>query len=500
MGSTEPEGTRAAVTADAAASDAAAHASSASSDADAHGVSLRGRTVMIVLLLAGNVLVSLMQSLLNVALDYVSAQFHVGLSEANLLILCYAIVAGTVITMAASLLKRYGLRRVICAALAFAFAGSLLGAFAWDFPSLLAARLIQAVATGLFFPIVNEALLVLSPKGHAGVLLAVNSGTIGFGLAVAPIVSGLVITYWGLQILFLIPAVMAALLFVASLFILHDIIPRERRPIDALSVAMSFVGLGAFMVGLNGVAHDPIPMAILMAAGAGVVALFIWRQGRIPHPLLDMSPFRNRAYSLGETLIILSYLSSMFLNLLIPLYLEGVAGYTPFIAGCLVAPPIVCYAAFCLLSGRILGKHGVWPLIPLGFAITLASFAVLAVTTRLDLIVGTIVGMAFAYASIGLAYPAIKSVDLEVLTPAQSSSGSSIHSTLVQVASSISSALFVGIMSGRVDSAMAHGASKAAAYGDGMGVTLWIALALLVVAVCLSVVYARRIQRTSAGA
>lgn len=269
MRSAEAEGKRAAVTADAAASDAAAQASSASSDTGAHGASLHGRTAMIVLLLAGNVLVSLMQSLMNVALDYVSTRFHVGLSEANLLI---------------------------------------------------------------------------------------------------------------------------------------------------------------------------------------------------------------------------------------PLYLEGVAGYTPFIAGCLVAPPIVCYAAFCLLSGRILGKHGVWPLIPLGFAITLASFAVLAVTTRLDPIVGTIVGMAFAYASIELAYPAIKSVDLEVLTPAQSSSGSSIHSTLVQVASSISSALFVGIMSGRVDSAMTHGASKAAAYGDGMGVTLWIALVLLAVAVCLSVIYARRIQRTSAGA
>ena len=56
------------------------------------------------------------------------------------------------------------------------FVGSLLGVLAWDFPSLVAARLIQAVATGLYFPVVNEALLNLSPKNGAGRLLAINSG------------------------------------------------------------------------------------------------------------------------------------------------------------------------------------------------------------------------------------------------------------------------------------------------------------------------------------
>ena len=48
---------------------------------------------------------------------------------------------------------------------------------------------------------------------------------------------------------------------------------------------------------------------------------------------------------------------------------------------------------------------------------------------------GAIVGcMALACAGIGTEYPAIKSVDLEVLDPELSASGSSIHSTLVQIA------------------------------------------------------------------
>ena len=155
------------------------------------------RQAMIVVLFACNLLASLMQSLMNVALDYVSAEYHVSLSEANLLVLGYSIVAGIVIVLAALSLHRFGLRKVMLFGLIVSFVGSMLGVVAWDFPSLVAARLIQAVATGLYFPVVNEALLNLSPKNGAGRLLAVNSGIIGIGLAVAPIVSGLVITYWG---------------------------------------------------------------------------------------------------------------------------------------------------------------------------------------------------------------------------------------------------------------------------------------------------------------
>lgn len=256
------------------------------------------RQAMIVVLFACNLLASLMQSLMNVALDYVSAEYHVSLSEANLLVLGYSIVAGIVIVLAALSLHRFGLRKVMLFGLIVSFVGSLLGVLAWDFPSLVAARLIQAVATGLYFPVVNEALLNLSPKNGAGRLLAVNSGIIGIGLAVAPIVSGLVITYWGLRVLFAIPAVTAFVLFFIARRTIIDIMPRQKLPVDGLSVVLIAVGLSAFMIGLNEVTRNPLPMVALMIAGIAVCAWFIHRQGRLAHPLLDMRPLRNKTYAL----------------------------------------------------------------------------------------------------------------------------------------------------------------------------------------------------------
>ena len=457
------------------------------------------RQAMIVVLFACNLLASLMQSLMNVALDYVSAEYHVSLSEANLLVLGYSIVAGIVIVLAALSLHRFGLRKVMLFGLIVSFVGSLLGVLAWDFPALVAARLIQAVATGLYFPVVNEALLNLSPKNGAGRLLAVNSGIIGIGLAVAPIVAGLVITYWGLRVLFAIPTVAAFVLFFIARRTIIDIMPRQKLPVDGLSVALIAVGLSSFMIGLNEVTRNPLPMAALMIAGIAVCAWFIHRQGRLAHPLLDMRPLRNKTYALGETLIVLSYMSSIYLSLLIPLYLEGVAGFTPFIAGCLLAPATLCYAGLCFVSGRTLGKAGVWPLVPVGFGVCLVGFVALAVFTRFDLALAIVGCMALACAGIGTEYPAIKSVDLEVLSPELSASGSSIHSTLVQIAGSISSALFVGLMSGQVHRLMADGMAKAQAYSAGFSITVYLAVAFVVVAAILSVVYARHVVKLTRG-
>lgn len=138
------------------------------------------RTIMIVVLLVCNVLACFLEMLMNIALDHIATQYDIRLSLANWVVLGFAIVNATAITTAASLLRRFGIRKIMLTGCLFALAGSLLGFFATSFPLIVVARLIQAVTTGLFFPVVNEALFTLSPKGKAGILLSANSAVCGF--------------------------------------------------------------------------------------------------------------------------------------------------------------------------------------------------------------------------------------------------------------------------------------------------------------------------------
>lgn len=451
----------------------------------------RARWMMILLLLAMNINASFIQSSMNVALDRISSDFSVRLAVANWVVLGYAIIVGTVITMSTSLLERYGVRKVMLAGMVFACAGSLLGFFAANFPMLLVARLVQAVTTGLSFPVVTSALMTLAPNGKAGMLMSVNSAVIGFGLAIAPSLSGLVITYQSLQALFLLPAVVSAVLFAAGFFLLHDLHERRDKKIDIPSVFMSLVIMATFMYGLNEVTRAPAMSLVLMGVAVAVGVLFVLRERKLPDPLLNLAPLKTGIFSLGELLIVFAYMCSLFLSLLAPLFLEGTAGYTPFVAGCMLALPIACYAIACFISGIIGKSHGVWPLVPVGFALTAIGYAALFFVSSSHLMLAFLVAVAVSYTGIGLVFPVIKSANLEALPKPLSSSGASIHSTVVQIAGSISSALFVGIMSTDVASSMARGATKAEAYATGFSHTLLIALGILVVAVVVSVFYAR---------
>lgn len=455
------------------------------------------RIWMIVIMLASTLNASFMQSLMNVALDQVATDYAVSLSQANWVVLGYAIVTGAVITTVASLIARFGIRRVMVASYVSAVVGSLLGFLAWNFPVMIVARLIQAITTGLTFPLVNVALLRLSPQNRAGVLLSINSGIIGIGLAVAPLITGLIITYFGLHALFLLPTITSAVLLICGCITLRDLTPRFAKRIDALSVVLSSIALATFMYGLNDVTRDPLPSSALMVFALIMTALFILRQRHLKDPLLDLRPFKTRAFALGETLVVISYMGSVYVSLLAPLYLEGSVSATPFAAGCMLALPILCYGVFCFMSGKVLAKHGVWPLVPLGFVVMICGFVATYFAAEAQLVSMFLVCIAFTCAAYGMMYPSIKSVDLEVIPHTEASSGSAIHSTLVQIAGSISSALFVGIMSSDVATARASGATKAAAYAFGFSHTLIIAMGILVIGLVISLFYVRAVKAAS---
>lgn len=451
--------------------------------------------VMFAVLLASNLLASLNQSMMNIALDAVATTFHVELALANWLVLGFSIVAGATITTAAAVLKRIGLRKVMAVGYALSLAGGLLGLFSWDFPSMVAARVLQAFTVGLFFPVVSAAILAIAPKGRSATLLSLNSAVIGAGLAFVPVLSGLFITYVNLRAVFLVPTVLSAVLLVVGPLTLHDIEQRGHRRIDAPSVVLSFIGLTAFMSGLNTVGKDPLPSVGLMLAGAVVIGLFTWRQRRLDEPLLDLTPLKNHAFTVGEIISMLGFAGSLYLSLLVPLYLEGTAGCSAFTAGALLAAPILAYAATTFLGGRIEDARGIWPLVPTGFALIVAGLAGLWVASSHLVTVGVLVCAGVTYAGVGLVFAPLKSRDLSAVPKELTSNASAIHSTLAQVITSLASALFVGVMSSDVSALLARGASKADAYAAGFSHTLLIELGIAVAAGIASVAFARMMHR-----
>ena len=428
------------------------------------------------LLLASSFAASFAQSMMNIALPQVADEFGVTLSTANWLVTGYMVVAATSIALAAFLLRRLGLRTVFfigCGALAL---GSGLALFAPNFWVLLAGRLVQAVCTGLFYPAVTSFIMANSDPARRGTHLALNSGTVAAGLAVSPVVSGLVLTGFGRHALFALPLALAVLLLAVGFFRLREVGPRGTGAVDPLSVVLGLLGLGALVYGLGEVFRDPLPSLAVLAAGVAVLGLFAWRQLVLKDPLLNLRPLGN-------------------LSILLPLYYEGALGFSAFLAGALLAGPVLANALSDVVGGRLLDRWGIWPLVPCGFALTALGLAVVALAAGRPLLALVVLASAVAYVGLGLVVAPSKTTALSQLPPSLYAHASSINSAFIQIASAIGSSLFVGVLSADVLAGTSRGLARAAAYDAGFAHTMEIAIGIAAASLLVSLAYAYRLRR-----
>lgn len=453
------------------------------------------------MLLGCSFIASFGQNMMSVALPETAERFAITLSMANWLVVGYMVVAATTITLAAILLNRLGLRRVFFVGIGAFVVGSGIALLAPDFYTLLVGRLLQAIGTGLFYPTVTGAIMATTPRARLGTHLALNSAVIAVGLAVAPLGSGFVLTYFGWHSLFVVPLVLSILLLVVGFFVLRDIAERKKATVDLLSVAISLVGLGSLMYGLSEITHDFAPSAIALGIGVAMIALFAWRQLVLPEPLLNIRALGHPRFTLALVLVMVGMMTSLSLSVLLPLYYEGSEGRTAFLAGLLLLGPVLVNAVLSFAGGKLFDRWGIWPLVFLGFVGVLGGLVAVYFSSEHLITILVVLGSAIAYAGLGIVVSPSKTTALSQLPPELYAHGAAINSTFVQIASALGPSLFVGVLSSDALRATAAGLSKQEAYARGFSHTLEIAIGITIAGLILAFFYTRfmRKQKKSAA-
>ena len=110
------------------------------------------------------------------------------------------------VALMAFLMQRFRVRVLFAIAAACFIAGELLCVIAPNFPLLLAARLLQAVGSGTFTPIMMNAVLACAPREKMGTYLSIGNAAITLGPAFAPVMSGFAVTMFGWRAIFVLPS------------------------------------------------------------------------------------------------------------------------------------------------------------------------------------------------------------------------------------------------------------------------------------------------------
>ena len=137
------------------------------------------------------------ENLVNMALLSIMSEYGIDSVVAQWLVTGYMIVATLGVSTMAYFYRRVKLRTLFFAASAFSLVGSIGALLAPNFALLLVARLVQAVGTGIFIPMMINSLLVLVPKRKLGTYMSLGSCMITFGPAFALWSAGPSSLRWG---------------------------------------------------------------------------------------------------------------------------------------------------------------------------------------------------------------------------------------------------------------------------------------------------------------
>jgi MFS transporter, DHA2 family, multidrug resistance protein len=340
------------------------------------------RWSLLVTVAAGLLLITLDNSVLYTALPTLTEELGASSAESLWIINAYPLVMAGLLLGAGTLGDRIGHRRMFLVGLVVFGVASLLAAFAPNPAVLVGGRAVLAVGAAAMMPATLALIrLAFTDVRERNIAIAVWGSIAVLGMALGPIVGGLLLRHfwWGSVFLVNVPVVVVA--FVATLVVAPRGVPAPDpdKQWDLLSSLQAMVGLVGLVVAIKEVAKTTPSWPVLgVAVVVAVVAfrLFARRQRRLPYPLLDFSIFRNRAFSTGVLTAGVAMFAIGGIQLVTTQRFQLVAGFTPLEAGLLVAAAAVGSLPTGLLGGAILHRTSLRLLVSSGFAISAAGVVV----------------------------------------------------------------------------------------------------------------------------
>ena len=341
--------------------------------AERDGLPAAQRRLVLGIMMAGTTAACISQSMMIAALPAVMHEFLVSAELGQLITTGYIFTLGLFSAMCAYLVNKFDAKKLFLIAMAGFTVGCVAAIFAPSYPVLLAAREIQAFGAGITLPLIQVVALSVYPKSQYGRAMGLVGVIIGFAPAIGPTISGVIIDVWGWRAVFVALAAVGVAVIALTVPFLPNVMRSlsSHKHFDAASAVLFCLGFVLVFVGMSfveGAGHASVAAAAL-AAGVALLVLFARRQLRIPNPLLKLSCFKNRNFTVGVGLVIVGQLSFLSASIMVPLFVQDVQGYSAAVSGLVILPGAVLLGFLNPVTGRILDARGPRPLLYAGCAL-----------------------------------------------------------------------------------------------------------------------------------
>ncbi|MCM2419281.1 MFS transporter [Streptomyces sp. RKAG293] len=325
-------------------------------------LSSRRRMLVLAICCMSLLMVSLDNTILNVALPSMQKELHASVSGLQWTIDAYTLVLASLLMLAGSTADRIGRRRVFQTGLVLFTAGSVLCSLAPSLNWLIVFRMVQAVGGSMLNPVAMSIITntFTDPRERARAI-GVWGGVVGVSMAAGPVLGGLLVQTVGWRSIFWInlPVGLLALALTAR-YVPESRAPKARR-VDPVGQLFVIALLGSLTYAIIEAPDagwtSPLILGCLAVAIGSLAGLLSYERRRVD-PLIELGFFRSAPFS-GATVIAVSAFAALggflFLN---TLYLQNTRGLSALDAGLYMLPMAVMCLVFAPLSGRLVGNRG----------------------------------------------------------------------------------------------------------------------------------------------
>ena len=354
------------------------------------------RRILIPLALA-QFICSFAGSNMNVMINDISEDLDTTVQGVQTAITLFLLVMAALMIPCGKLTDRWGRKRCFTIGLVLYGIGALISAVSPNLGVLILGNsILEGVGTSLLIPPVYilTTILVTDITSRAKAF-GVITGMGGIGAAAGPLIGGLITTAISWRAAFVFQAIVVGVIVVLSRAIVDPLPISRTNPFDTLGAVLSAAGLLLVVTGVLAADDNAALMAVLLAAGAVLIALFFVhirsRERAGGDPLLPTAVFRNRIANLGLVTQNVQWLLLMGTAFVVSAYLQVVRGYNAIQTGVIFTAATGGILASSLAAQRLAKRHSQRTLIIAGFITTIAGIGVL-----LALVAGTPSPWAFA--------------------------------------------------------------------------------------------------------
>lgn len=387
------------------------------------------------------------ETALNMALTNIMEDFSISAGTAQWLTTGYLLVLAVLVPLSVYLVRWFTTRQLIVGALIISTMGALLAAIAPSFSILLIGRLIQAVGTGIFLPLMFSVVLMIFPIQKRGAVMGIVGLVITAGPALGPTLSGLIISAASWHYIFWIMMALNIILLAIGAPNMENVSDISKPKIDVLSLLLSTIAFGGIVYALATLAELPLSdVKVWVPLVAGVLALIVFtvRQFKMAVPMINLRVFKYPMFALGTALMFATLFVILFVAILIPLYLKSVLAYTAIVAGLLMLPANVLNIIMAPIVGSNFDKVGARVFTRIGFTlITIGAIMFIVILSATTPVWQVVVALCILFLGISMTIMPAQTNAMNQLPAQLYADGSAAMNTLTQVAGAAGTALAI---------------------------------------------------------